>query len=171
MQPVAPFPSRKDAAADALRVPPHSQEAEQAVLGGLMLDNSTWEQVSGTVFEDFDHSPAKGLNRYRAAIELENGAFLYSDTSDVYLLDTGVVLVFPTFAAPGTPVRVVSGLEEISVFTLYDIRGRVILDQKLEDVATEVGLPNLPAGVYVWIVSESKKRPVKCGKLMIQPGR
>ena len=46
MQPVAPFPSRKDAATDALRVPPHSQEAEQAVLGGLMLDNSTWEQVS-----------------------------------------------------------------------------------------------------------------------------
>ena len=138
---------------------------------GEFVAISTWEQVSGTVFEDFDHSPAKGLNRYRAAIELENGAFLYSDTSDVYLLDTGVVLVFPTFAAPGTPVRVVSGLEEISVFTLYDIRGRVILDQKLEDVATEVGLPNLPAGVYVWIVSESKKRPVKCGKLMIQPGR
>ncbi|HNW79789.1 MAG TPA: DnaB-like helicase N-terminal domain-containing protein, partial [Candidatus Competibacteraceae bacterium] len=27
-------------------MPPHSQEAEQAVLGGLMLDNSTWEQVS-----------------------------------------------------------------------------------------------------------------------------
>ena len=28
---------------DALRVPPHSVEAEQAVLGGLLLDNSTWD--------------------------------------------------------------------------------------------------------------------------------
>ena len=37
MQPVSPFPNRKDAAAEALRVPPHSLEAEQAVLGGLML--------------------------------------------------------------------------------------------------------------------------------------
>lgn len=46
MQPVSPFPHRKDFAAEALRVPPHSIEAEQAVLGGLMLDNSTWDQVA-----------------------------------------------------------------------------------------------------------------------------
>ena len=36
MQPVFPFPHRKDPATEALRTPPHSQEAEQAVLGGLM---------------------------------------------------------------------------------------------------------------------------------------
>ncbi|MFB1011224.1 MAG: DnaB-like helicase N-terminal domain-containing protein, partial [Thiopseudomonas sp.] len=29
----------------ALKVPPHSIEAEQAVLGGLMLDNYAWERV------------------------------------------------------------------------------------------------------------------------------
>ncbi len=34
-----------------LRVPPHSVEAEQAVLGGLMLDNSQWEQVGDRVVE------------------------------------------------------------------------------------------------------------------------
>ncbi|WP_374518047.1 DnaB-like helicase N-terminal domain-containing protein, partial [Undibacterium squillarum] len=27
---------------DALRVPPHSIEAEQSVLGGLLLDNAAW---------------------------------------------------------------------------------------------------------------------------------
>jgi len=32
--------------ADALRVPPHSVEAEQAVLGGLLLDNSTWDSIA-----------------------------------------------------------------------------------------------------------------------------
>lgn len=31
---------------DSLRVPPHSVEAEQAVLGGLMLSESAWERVS-----------------------------------------------------------------------------------------------------------------------------
>ena len=45
MLPVSPFPNRKDVATEALRVPPHSLEAEQAVLGGLMLDNATWDQV------------------------------------------------------------------------------------------------------------------------------
>ena len=29
-----------------LRVPPHSIEAEQSVLGGLLLDNSAWDRAS-----------------------------------------------------------------------------------------------------------------------------
>lgn len=32
-----------------LKVPPHSIEAEQSVLGGVMLDNETWEMVSETL--------------------------------------------------------------------------------------------------------------------------
>ncbi len=39
---------------DSLRVPPHSVEAEQAVLGGLLLDNSTWDSVADRLrAEDF----------------------------------------------------------------------------------------------------------------------
>lgn len=34
-----------------LKVPPHSMEAEQSVIGGLMLDNEAWDRVSGTVLE------------------------------------------------------------------------------------------------------------------------
>lgn len=37
---------------DALKVPPHSLQAEQAVLGGLMLDNSTWDVVADRVSEE-----------------------------------------------------------------------------------------------------------------------
>ncbi len=45
-----PFnPAEMDA--DSLRVPPHSISAEQAVLGGLMLDNSTWDQIADRVVE------------------------------------------------------------------------------------------------------------------------
>ncbi len=39
---------------DALRIPPHSVEAEQAVLGGLLLDNSTWDSIADRLTaEDF----------------------------------------------------------------------------------------------------------------------
>ncbi len=34
---------------ESVKVPPHSIEAEQAVLGGLMLDNATWDQVADRV--------------------------------------------------------------------------------------------------------------------------
>ena len=37
---------------DALKVPPHSLQAEQAVLGGLMLDNAAWDVVADRVSEE-----------------------------------------------------------------------------------------------------------------------
>jgi len=38
--------ARDRAAVDEVRVPPHSVEAEQAVLGGLMLDNRMWDAIA-----------------------------------------------------------------------------------------------------------------------------
>jgi replicative DNA helicase len=39
---------------DGLRLPPHSIEAEQSVLGGLMLDAAAWDQIADRVIaEDF----------------------------------------------------------------------------------------------------------------------
>jgi len=39
---------------EGLRLPPHSIEAEQAVLGGLMIDSAAWDQVADRVLsEDF----------------------------------------------------------------------------------------------------------------------
>ena len=39
-------------AARDLKVPPHSIEAEQSVLGGLLLDNAAWERVGDMVVEE-----------------------------------------------------------------------------------------------------------------------
>jgi replicative DNA helicase len=45
---------------DDLKVPPHSMEAEQSVIGGLMLDNKSWDEIADIINEqDFyrhDHS-------------------------------------------------------------------------------------------------------------------
>ncbi|MGM0525721.1 MAG: replicative DNA helicase [Pseudomonadota bacterium] len=46
----------KDKSVEALRSAPHSIEAEQSVLGGLMLDNDAWDKVAGSIIaEDFYH--------------------------------------------------------------------------------------------------------------------
>jgi len=41
--------ARDKAAVDDIRIPPHSIEAEQAVLGGLMLDNRTWDVIADRI--------------------------------------------------------------------------------------------------------------------------
>ena len=40
-----------DRATRDLKVPPHSVEAEQAVLGGLLLDNDAWERIADLLVE------------------------------------------------------------------------------------------------------------------------
>lgn len=52
MQDSAQTPSATDAETTSLKIPPHSIEAEQAVLGGVLIDNSVWEKVLERVFED-----------------------------------------------------------------------------------------------------------------------
>ena len=42
----------RDTAVDDIRVPPHNIEAEQAVLGGLMLDNRVWDNIADRIVAD-----------------------------------------------------------------------------------------------------------------------
>ena len=42
----------------SLKTPPHSIEAEQSVLGGLMLDNESWDRVGDKVTSDDFYNPA-----------------------------------------------------------------------------------------------------------------
>jgi replicative DNA helicase len=48
-----------------LRVPPHSAEAEQSVLGGLLLDNGAWDRIGDLLVEDdfyrFEHRLIYGV--------------------------------------------------------------------------------------------------------------
>lgn len=49
----------KDPQVDSLKVPPHSIEAEQSVLGGLLLDNGAWDRIADFLrphdFYRYDH--------------------------------------------------------------------------------------------------------------------
>jgi len=57
---------------EALKVPPHDLEAEQAVLGGLMLDNAAWDQVADRLHEE-DFYRREHRLVYRAMGELAEG--------------------------------------------------------------------------------------------------
>ncbi|MGE0384727.1 MAG: replicative DNA helicase [Gammaproteobacteria bacterium] len=58
---------------DALKLPPHSIEAEQAVLGGLMIDNEAWIPVAERVVEE-DFYRADHRLVFRAIYSLSNDA-------------------------------------------------------------------------------------------------
>ncbi|MDO5687245.1 MAG: replicative DNA helicase [Neisseria sp.] len=67
-----PFPA-EDAAVAAIALPPHSIEAEQSVLGGLLLDNSAWERIADLVHSD-DFYRREHQLIYQAAAKLIDGS-------------------------------------------------------------------------------------------------
>lgn len=71
------FPSREVTGRDdevaRLRVPPHSIEAEQSVLGGLLLDNGAWDRA-GDLLTDGDFYRYEHKTIYAAIGALINGS-------------------------------------------------------------------------------------------------
>jgi replicative DNA helicase len=56
-----------------LKVPPHSIEAERSVLGGLMLDDNAWDNISGSLAaEDFYRSDHRIIYRVMADLVERN---------------------------------------------------------------------------------------------------
>lgn len=65
-----------DIQTEALKVPPHSTEAEQAVLGGLMLDNQAWDRVAERVQEkDFYRTEHRLIFRVMADLAHRGSPF------------------------------------------------------------------------------------------------
>jgi replicative DNA helicase len=57
----------------ALKLPPHSVEAEQSVLGGLLLENSAWERVADLINEqDFYRADHRAIWRHTQQLISEN---------------------------------------------------------------------------------------------------
>ncbi len=69
-------PPGADAETLALKVPPHSIEAEQSVLGGLMIDNDAWLQVSERLTEgDFYRADHRLIFRAIESLAAETRPF------------------------------------------------------------------------------------------------
>ena len=69
-QPVSPSGDRPiDPQVVSLRVPPHSLEAEQSVLGGLLLDNEAFDRIADAVsVEDFYRDDHRRIYRHIAKL-------------------------------------------------------------------------------------------------------
>ncbi len=72
MQDTAHTSEAVDRETASLKIPPHSIEAEQAVLGGLLINNSVWEYVSEKVSEDdFYHKYHRAIFRAISVLDDE----------------------------------------------------------------------------------------------------
>jgi replicative DNA helicase len=66
-------PINRDPQVDALKLPPYSVEAEQSVLGGLLLDNTAWEKISDLLTDaDFYRADHRQIYRHISMLVEDN---------------------------------------------------------------------------------------------------
>ena len=73
MAAITPLPRPDDAAQPALRLAPHNMEAEQALLGALLLDNRTLEKVGDLIRAEHFYAPAHGRIYQAIATVVDRG--------------------------------------------------------------------------------------------------
>lgn len=128
--------NKSDSQLEAVKVPPHSLDAERSVLGGLMLDNTSWDKVADVISElDFYHSGHQTIFHAISDLTRRNQPFdvltLSETLKSTNELETAGGEVYLFELAKNTPtVANIVAYAEI-------VRERSIL-RKLIEVSTEI---------------------------------
>jgi replicative DNA helicase len=129
-------PSLQDSQVDLIKMPPHSVEAEQSVLGGLLLDNAAWDRIADLLAEaDFYRSDHRLI--YHHIVKLIE----HSRPADVITVaeslestrDLQTVGGIPYLSALATSTPSAANIRRYAEI----VRERAIL-RKLAEVATEI---------------------------------
>jgi hypothetical protein len=136
-------------------------------VGGVFLKID--EQIGDkTDFEFTDLIPQTGANVYRPVILLNNGTAIHGDTAVVYFGGENGWWIFPNPANSLGSFHVISKTDGDAVFSLFDIMGKLVLEQQLQDIQVEIPINGLPKGVYFYKINNHNTFLGE-GKLVVEP--
>ncbi|MGB7289545.1 MAG: replicative DNA helicase [Candidatus Macondimonas sp.] len=121
---------------DALRVPPHSREAEQSLLGGLMLDEASWEAVADQVTEEDFYFVAHRLIFRALASLAEAGQPRDVVTASEWLQREGSLETAGGLAYVGTLARDTPSAANVAAYAAI-VRARSVLRQLIR-IGTDI---------------------------------
>jgi replicative DNA helicase len=152
-----------DAVVQALKVPPHSVEAEQSLLGGLLIDNTAWDRL-GAVLTDKDFYRPEHALIYKAIARLvgENHPADIITVHDLVKSEQGGDLVgidYLNSLAQNTPSAAnIKGYADI-------VRDRSILRRLIEVSDSIVNSAFVPEGRSVQtLLDEAESRILQIGE-------
>ncbi len=121
---------------DAMRVPPHSREAEQSLLGGLMLDEASWEAVADQVTEEDFYFVAHRLIFRALASLAEAGQPRDVVTASEWLQREGSLETAGGLAYVGTLARDTPSAANVAAYAAI-VRARSVLRQLIR-IGTDI---------------------------------
>jgi putative DNA primase/helicase len=143
----------------AMRVPPHSIEAESSVLGGLLLNNGAWGQVgnllNATDFYRYEHqlifdavgaivNAGRGADVVTVYVHLERdgkheqvGGLAYLNSLAQYVPSAGNIRRYAEIVRERSALRQMVATGEAIVASAFDLQGRTV-DAVVEDAKRSI---------------------------------
>lgn len=122
---------------------------------------------TGLNYSITDSLLTNGLNTYRAVLSTTSGALLYSDPSTVYYWKNGDYVFFPNPVARHAPLQLLSKQPFNKWVCLYDMNGRKVLQQPVNNTLEQLAVNRLMAGTYIAVVLDGGKKAT-VQKIVIQ---
>ncbi|MEO5685366.1 MAG: S8 family serine peptidase [Chitinophagaceae bacterium] len=140
---------------------------EKADQRGIYKSLQTYLPPIQMQYSTEDHSLTKGVNRYRARIELATGAVVYSNTETVYNLAGNQYLVYPNPVNKPQSIIVLAASLNNQVLQLFDVYGKKIAEKKMKDLSLQIETAALAKGLYFYLILKDGKKE-SGGKIVVQ---
>jgi hypothetical protein len=129
---------------------------QKLTLNGI-VDLQILNNIVGLHFSYTDNNLTKGLNVYRAKIQLNDGTIIYSDTATVYYFINNVYILYPNPAPQYQPVTILSDDPDITLLQVFNSIGQKIYEKQLDQLSNQIPVGLLSKGFYfLRIVKEGK---------------
>lgn len=133
---------------------------ESAVLerltGGSFAPAEAISPLENTSFGFEDVQLFEGVNYFRLKLGLENGGEVYSEPLAVYHVESDDYLLYPNPVSLGSTVNLLSKSDLIAAYEMYDMQGRLVRFNELDDQPTRLDTTGLAAGCYTVLVTDEE---------------
>lgn len=135
---------------------------------GIFKSIQTFSSALSAGLQTFDTNLRPGINNYRARLELQNGAVIYSDPSQIFYAGDSGYYLFPNPVRASQSLYLLSKTFDNSEARVFDALGRLVETVPLNSGEQNIDTQNLSAGIYQVVVFQNQK-PTRHFKLILVP--
>lgn len=134
---------------------------------GIFVPLHTTGTGNNFLYEYTDEMLQGGVTRYRAAITLQNGTIIYSDTATLYYGDDRTYRVYPNpVNASAQQLEVLTDGDNLTM-VFYNTTGQVVKTQGLYNSLFRFPISDVNRGFYIYRILRHGK-PVASGRLVVE---
>jgi len=118
-----------------------------------------------THYDFLDEYPVPGNNYYRLLLRDHDGKYRFSQIINIVCPIEGAEPSFLIRPNPVTGERITVEISQFPesgmIFQLLDCTGNLVWESKLESPVSELGIPEMPSGLYLAVINSGSKTEVR----------